>query len=360
MTTDGLPVSIVRGGTSRGVFLRIRDLPREPSERDALCVALIGSPDPLAVDGLGGGASSNSKIMAVDVPEVIAGLPGAKECPDDVDLVTLFVQVDPRRPDVDLSGNCGNLSAAVSAYALSRGLVRGVGERFSVRVWNMNTQAVYELEHVLSGGVLPRSGDFSMPGVLTAGPRIDMRFEAPGGEQTGAALPCGPMSFLPEAGLEASLVDITNPLVLVRAEDLGLPVGATPEELNVRTEVLDRLEVLRKEAGRHMGLPASAAIPRVSCLDHAEGPHEVGVRTTSLGVFHHAIPVTAAIALGGASALGGTLLDECADPTPDGDLLISQPQGTVTTTARASQGRVQSAGIARNARIVADAVVHPA
>ncbi|WP_129358322.1 MULTISPECIES: PrpF domain-containing protein [Micrococcaceae] len=349
-----IPVSIVRGGTSRGVFLRIRDLPRELSEREALCVSLIGSPDPLAVDGLGGGASSNSKIMAVDLPDRITAIPGADKCPDGIDLVTLFAQVDPRSPSVDWSGNCGNLSAAVSAYALDQQLLARSGQRAVVRVWNMNTNSIFELEHDLDGGVLPQSGDFTIPGVPTPGPRIDLRFLAPGGEKTGSVLPCGPMTFLPEAGIEASLVDVTNPLVLIRAADVGLKSCGMPEELNKEPALLERLESIRREAGKLMGLPQSTAIPRVTCLFPAAGTHEVQTRTTSMGVLHHAIPVTGALALGAAAALGGTLLDEFVARAPSGDLVIQQPQGLVTTTAHTHQDHLKSAGIARTARIIMD------
>ncbi|WP_129660564.1 PrpF domain-containing protein [Rothia uropygialis] len=352
--SDKIPVSIVRGGTSRGVFLKIRDLPWEASAREALCLSLIGSPDPLAVDGLGGGASSNSKIMAVDVPDRITAIPGADKCPEGIDLVTLFAQVDPRAPSVDWSGNCGNLSAAVSAYALHQQLLARSGQRSLARVWNMNTNSILELEHDLEGGLLPRGGDFAIPGVATPGPRVDLRFQAPGGEKTGSVLPCGPTTFLTEAGIEASLVDVTNPLVLIRAADVGLESCRMPEVLNKKPALLERLESIRREAGKLMGLPQSTAIPRVTCLFPATRAHEVQTRTTSMGVFHHAIPVTGALALGAVAALGGTLLDEFVAQDPNGDLLIQQPQGLVTTTAHTHQGHLKSAGIARTARIIMD------
>ena len=359
-------LSVVRGGTSRGIFLRARDLPRESAERDALCIELIGSPDPLAVDGLGGGASSNSKIMAVDVPEGIEGLPGAEACPEDVDLVSVFAQVGPSVPDVDWSGNCGNLSSAVSAFALSRGLIRRSGDCATVRVWNLNTASVFELEHALDGGELPRSGDFTIPGAPRPGARIDLRFLAPGGEKTGRALPCGHVLRLPRAGMEVSLVDVTNPVVLVRAADLSVDASQPSAMLNQDAELLDRIEALRQEAGELMGLEPGPANPRVVCLAPSGVEHEVLTRTTSMGVFHHAIPATAAMAVGAAGALGGTLLDEFTRPRSNGDVLIAHPQGTVTVTAQPTMPgdgaaepcgddeavALASVGIARTARVI--------
>lgn len=347
-----IPVSVVRGGTSRGVFLCLRDLPRGLAERDALCVALIGSPDPLAVDGLGGGASSNSKIMAVGLPSEVAGLPQSERCPDDVDLVTMFAQVDVHSASVDWGGNCGNLSAAVSAYALDEGLLDGHGDSAVVRVWNMNTDSVFEVKHPLEHGRLPSSGDFRIPGVQAPAARIDLNFLEPGGEHTGSIFPRGRVTHLPGAGVEVSLLDVINPVVLVRAQDLDADVTQTREQLNQQPILLERLEGLRREAGELMGIQASAAIPRVACVGAGFGAADVQVRMTSMGIFHHAIPVTGALALGAAMELGGTVIDDVFTYESKGDFVISQPSGLVTVTASAHGDGLDSVGLARTARII--------
>jgi 2-methylaconitate cis-trans-isomerase PrpF len=350
--TYEIPVSVVRGGTSRGVFLRVRDLPRDPGARDALCLGLIGGPDPLAVDGLGGGASSNSKVMGVGLPEDLAGLPWEGSCPSGVDLVTVFAQPDVASAAVDWNGNCGNLSAAVSAYALDAGLLEREGERASARVWNANTGAVFLLEHPLEDGRLPRAGEYRMSGAGGPGPRIDLRFLEPGGEKTGSMFPRGRTTELGE-GVRASLVDVSNPLVILDAAEAGVDLALSPAELNADAALLARLEALRREAGERMGVPGSAAVPRVACVAPGTEGAELDVRVTSMGVFHHAVPVTVALALGSAAALGGTVLDAVLPAAPAGETTIRHPKGTVTVTAEPrDEGSLATAGLARTARII--------
>ncbi|WP_165313084.1 PrpF domain-containing protein [Rothia halotolerans] len=351
--TCEIPVSVVRGGTSRGVFLRVRDLPRDPRARDALCVGLIGGPNPLAVDGLGGGASSNSKVMAVGLPEDLGGLPWEGSCPAGVDLVTVFAQPAVGSAAVDWNGNCGNLSAAASAYALDAGLLEREGERASARVWNANTGAVFLLEHPLEGGRLPRTGEYLMSGAGGPGPRIDLRFLEPGGEKTGSVFPQGRTTELGD-GVRASLVDVSNPLVILdAAAEAGVDPALSPAELNADAALLARLEALRREAGERMGVPGSAAVPRVACVAPGTEGAAVDVRVTSMGVFHHAVPVTVALALGSAAALGGTVLDAVLPAEPPGETTIRHPKGTVTVTAETREdGSLVTAGLARTARIV--------
>lgn len=350
--TYEIPVSVVRGGTSRGVFLRISDLPRDAQARDRLCLGLIGSPDPLAVDGLGGGASSNSKVMAVGRPEDLEGLPWQEACPANVDLVTVFAQPAVASASVDWNGNCGNLSAAVSAYALDAGLLERGGERVSVRVWNANTGAVFLVEHPLEDGRLPRTGDYLMSGAGGPGPRVDLKFLEPGGEKTGLVFPEGRVSRLGE-GVRATLVDVSNPLVVLDAAEAGVDPALHPSELNADAELLARIEALRREAGERMGVAGSAAVPRVACVAPGTGGADLDVRVTSMGVFHHAVPVTVALALGSAAALTGTVLDAVLPVPAPGEVTIRHPKGTVTVTAETrGVDSLATAGLARTARIV--------
>ncbi|MDN6386067.1 MAG: hypothetical protein L0J86_00045 [Corynebacterium sp.] len=353
-------VSVMRGGTSRGVFLRLRDLPRDAGARDALCVGLTGGPDPLAVDGLGGGASSNTKVMAVGVPDDLAGLadlPWHGSCPGDVDLVSVFAQPAVDSTTVDWTGNCGNLSAAVSAFALDAGLVGRCGDRTTLRVWNANTGAVFVLDHALEDGRLPRDGDYVMSGAGRPGPRIDLSFLEPGGETTGSVLPLGPVTVL-DGGVRATLVDVTNPLVIVDAHEVGVDVTLSRDELNTDAGMLERIERLRQDAARRMGLPESAVVPKVACVARGArgadgtGAADLDVRVTSMGVVHHAVPATAALALGSAAALPGTVMDAVLPGGTQAETTIRHPKGTVTVLAETADGVLVSAGMARTARTI--------
>jgi 2-methylaconitate cis-trans-isomerase PrpF len=298
----GLDVSIVRGGTSRAVFVNMSDLPA--TGRDELCRKLIGSPDPVAVDGLGGGVSSNSKVMFV----------GPSDSPE-ADLDSLFAQVSPDGPVVDWSGNCGNISAGISAYARAAGMV----DQPTVRVRNLNTGALFELS-----GPDPQT-------------RVDVRFLHPGGEQTGEIFPRGRICQVD--GLEVTLIDVANPVVIVRAAD-------------VADASLERLGRLRVAAGEAMGLAPSPAIPRVALVE-PEGDR-LRVRMTSLGRFHHALPATGILALGAAVALGGTVIDLPAQP----EIVLTHPKGTATVSALVDGDQLEWVALARTARVIMTGEVH--
>lgn len=293
----GLDVSIVRGGTSRAVFVNMSDLP--DTGRDKLCLQLIGAPDPVAVDGLGGGVSSNSKVMFV----------GPSASPD-ADLDNLFAQVAPDAAVVDWSGNCGNISAGIAAYALSEGLI----DALPVRVRNLNTGALFEL--------------------AGTAPRIDVRFLHPGGEQTGEIFPRGRVCEVD--GLEVTLIDVANPIVIVRAADFSL----------------ERLERLRVAAGKAMGLAPSPAIPRVALVEPVG--ERLKVRMTSMGRFHHALPATGILALGAAVALGGTVIDLPAAP----EIVLEHPRGTATVSALVNGDQLEWVALARTARVIMSGRVH--
>lgn len=338
-----LPVALIRGGTSRAAFLRLSDLPESPADRDRLCLNLIGSPDSQAVDGLGGGVSSNSKVMFVGTP---AEHP---DCPAGMDLVSMFAQVSPAEPAVDWSGNCGNISSAVSDFALHRGLLDASGDRFTCRVWNANTDSILELSHPLVHGRLPDVGDFHLDGVDTDGARIDVRFLHPGGEKTGAILPHGARTVLPDSGLEVSLVDIANPIVMLRAGDLGVDPTRSSAELNADAGLLGRLEAIRREAAGLLGL-SGPVLPRVAMIGSGD---PAPVVMTSVGRVHHALPATGILALGGAIALGGTVADR---PAASGTVL-RHPKGTATVSAAVSDGALDWVALARTARIIMDGTV---
>ncbi|MDO5513417.1 PrpF domain-containing protein [Corynebacterium sp.] len=304
-----VPVTIARGGTSRAVFLPMSALPATQAARDALCLRLIGSPDPQAVDGLGGGVSSNSKVMFVGPSER-------------ADLETLFAQVSPTEAVVDWSGNCGNISSAVLHYARHTGLFAGD----SARVWNLNSQALFEL--------------------VLVDDRVDMRFLDPGGEKCGTLFPAGRRCQVD--GLEVSLIDVANPIVITRAADVGVDPALGMAALNADAELLARLERLRVAAGEAMGLEPSKVIPRVAMVAPGE---DLRVVMTSVGRIHHALPGTGILALAGAVALGGTVIDDVLEGRRDA-VTLQHFKGDVEVSARADGEELAWVALPRTARIL--------
>ena len=246
----------MRGGTSRCLVFHERDLPAPGPERDAILSAALGSPDPYGrqLDGLGGGISSLSKACII----------GPSSHPDaDVDYT--FAQVDVKSSTVDYAGNCGNCSSAVGPFAIDEQIVRAADGEARVRIHNTNTKKIIVARVPVRDGEAEIAGDFELAGVAGRGARIALDFLEPGGAGTGRLLPTGRARDSVE-GVEASLVDATNPFVWVRASDLGLTGTETPQAIDADRRLMDRLEAIRVEAARRMGIPGSAAVPKVGVV----------------------------------------------------------------------------------------------
>lgn len=359
-----LPVAIVRGGTSKGVFLHLGLLPGDPAERDRLLLRLMGSPDPMQLDGLGGTHSSTSKVMAVGP----AGEPGA-----DVDY--LFAQVAVDEAVVDLTGNCGNLTAAVGHYAIDEGMVPGLvppGPATTVvRLRNLNTGVVIRATiPVTPNGRAAWEGDTVIDGVPGSGAPIVTDYLDPAGSVTGKLFPTG-VRTEELGGHPASIVDVSSPYVFVAAAAFGLTGHEAPAELNGRAELLVELEGLRAEAGRRIGV-SSRAIPRLVLV--AEG-RDLRVLATSMGRVHHAVPMTGALCIGAAARLPGTVVHDVTasaancgasaqHPAPDATdrhrsvVRIEHPKGAVEATVELDGDRVASAGVVRTARRLLTGTAH--
>src|SRR5204863_3832338 len=218
MTQRKIPAVYMRGGTSRCLVFHDKDLPRSGPARDRILLSALGSPDPYGrqLDGLGGGISSLSKACIIGPPSH----PGA-----DVDYT--FAQVDVKNPVVDYQGNCGNCSSAVGPFAIDERLVPGVAGETRVRIHNTNTRKLIVAHVPVKDGEAAVEGDFELAGVPGRGARIALDFLDPGGAGSGRLLPTGNPRDVVD-GIEASLVDATNPVVFVRAKDLGLAGIETP------------------------------------------------------------------------------------------------------------------------------------
>src|SRR5712692_4769335 len=249
MTQARVRAVYMRGGTSRCLVFHEGDLPAAGPERDYILLAALGSPDPYGrqLDGLGGGISSLSKACIIG--------PGTRP---DADVDYTFAQVEVRRPVVDYKGNCGNCSSAVGPFAIDEGLVPAVAPETIVRIHNTNTKKLIVAHVPVRDGEAAVEGDFALPGVPGTGARIALDFVDPGGAVTGRLLPTGKAREEID-GVQASIVDATNPMVFVRASDLGLTGTETPTEMDADAKLVARLEKLRVEAGQRMGVTGSAA-----------------------------------------------------------------------------------------------------
>ncbi len=373
MSQTRIRAAWMRGGTSKGLFVLAEDLPEDTAMRDALLVRAMGSPDPYGkqIDGLGGASSSTSKVIVVS--------PSSR---DDADVDYWFGQVPINGTTIDWSGNCGNLTAAVAPFALQRGLVNAPthGEAH-VRLWQGNLGKHIHARVPVDDGQPVESGTFMLDGVAHPGAAITLNFLDPGGADDGSMLPTGQavdtLVLADGSTVCASLVNAGNPLVLVSAEALGIDCSATQAQLNADAALLDRCEQIRLAGALAMGLAGSTAeaaarqhTPKLAFMApaaafvSADGRHfsdtdtDVLTRVLSMGVFHHAIPGTAAIAVAAAACIPGTIVARQLAAEPTGPLRIGHPSGRteVGATVRMVDGRrtLDSAVMRRSARMLMD------
>ncbi len=337
----------MRGGTSRAIVFHEKDLPEDRAERDAIFLKALGSPDPNGrqLDGLGGGVSSLSKIAVV--------APSGRK---DADVDFTFAQVGVTDETVDYVGTCGNISSAVGPFAVDEGLVRVNEETATVRIFNTNTGKTYHARFPVVEGAAGVNGEFELPGVSGAGAQITLEFMDPGGAATGKLLPSGNAvdTFEIEGvgSIEASMVDATNPMVFVRAKDLGLTGGEGPGLIDAQVEVMVNLEQIRAEAAVRMGLARDRreasesvqAVPKVVLvappLEYIDLKGEIiaaedcdiAARIISMGKTHRAFALTGAMCLAVAARIPGTVVHEAARGGA-GDIRLGHPSGVQTINA---------------------------
>lgn len=353
MSQETLPAVLMRGGTSKGVFLHTRDLPPPGPERDAVVLDIMGSPDPMQLDGLGGTYSSTSKVIVVE--------PGSGG--DDV--TYWFAQVGVDRPVVDWSGNCGNLTSAVGPFAVDEGMVAAVEPVTTLRLRNGNTGVAVSAEVQVREGRARYDGEHMVPGVPRPGAPVATRYLDPGGAVFGTVLPTGgPTVTVPGPtgdAVEVSIVDVAHPTAFVHAKALGIAIAdASPPVLNGDQDLLDRLELFRGACAVALGRVSdardaaarSAIVPRLAVVDAPVGDdHDIMAVGVSMGKVHHALPMTAALCLGAAVRLPGTVPDALARGGTDETVRIRHPKGVVELLADVTpEGEVRSVGAVRTAR----------
>ncbi|WP_369914408.1 2-methylaconitate cis-trans isomerase PrpF [Xanthomonas sp. NCPPB 3005] len=379
-----IPATYMRGGTSKGVFFRLQDLPAAAqlpgAARDALLLRVIGSPDPYAkqIDGMGGATSSTSKAVIV--------APSARA---DHDVDYLFGQVAIDRPFVDWSGNCGNLSAAVGPFAIAAGLVDAAriphDGTATVRIWQANIGKTILAQVPIVAGAVQESGDFELDGVTFPAAEIQLDFLDPAADEDGADGAMFPTGNLvdtldvPGVGsFEATLINAGIPTIFLDAQALGYRGTELQDAINGDAQALARFEMIRAYGALRMGLIArleDAATrqhtPKVAFVappaDYvassgkpvAAADIDLLVRAMSMGKMHHAMMGTAAVAIGTAAAIPGTLVNRAAGGGARQAVRFGHPSGTLRVGAEAQQQgdgqwSVTKAIMSRSARVLMD------
>ncbi len=376
-----IPAAYMRGGTSKGVFFRLQDLPvtaQAPgAARDALLLRVIGSPDPYGkqIDGMGGATSSTSKTVILSTSSK-----------PDHDVDYLFGQVSIDQAFVDWSGNCGNLSAAVGPFAIGTGLVDpsrlprdGVA---TVRIWQANIAKTIIAHVPMTNGAVQETGDFELDGVTFPAAEVRLEFMDPAAEEEGAGGAMFPTGNLvddldvPGVGmLKATLINAGIPTIFVNAEAIGYTGTELQDAINADARALAMFETIRAHGAVRMGLikhideaatrqhtPKVAYVARPTDYASSSGKRvaasdiDLLVRALSMGKLHHAMMGTAAVAIGTAAAIPGTLVNLAAGGGARTAVRFGHPSGTLRVGAEASQVKgewvVTKAIMSRSARVL--------
>jgi 2-methylaconitate cis-trans-isomerase PrpF len=374
---------IMRGGTSKAVFLKENDLPADPGRRKKIILGIFGSPDKRQIDGLGGADPLTSKLAIIGPPLADPRAAGTH-------LTYTFGQVEIEHPEIDFLSLCGNISSAVGAFAVYEGLVAATAPITTVRAYNTNLNRVLNIEVPVEGNRPLERGDFVVPGVPGTGARILVDFADTAGAACGALLPTGnsiDRLDVPGFGtIEASLVDIGNAHVFIRARDVGLIGTETAAEIDAKSDLRDLLERIRGAAAFRMKMikdPSrskieSPATPILGMLSPpADYRNEIGSNTVKAGdvdlvsrlmfmqQMHKTYAGTSTVCTGVASRITGTIVHEMTRPeTLDRDVVrIGHPAGIIGTETRVELNgnnyAVRRATLGRTARRIMEGYVYP-
>lgn len=376
-----IPATYMRGGTSKGVFFRMQDLPEAAQvpgpSRDALLMRVIGSPDPYEkqIDGLGGATSSTSKTVIL-----------SKSSRPDHDIDYLFGQVSIDKAFVDWSGNCGNLSAAVGPFGIANGLVdakRVPQDGIAVvRIWQANIGKTIVAHVPMTDGQVQETGDFELDGVTFPAAEVALEFMDPAAEQEGAAgalLPTGNLVddlVVPGVGtFKATMINAGIPTIFINAQDIGYTGTELQTDINSDAKALAMFETIRaygavrmglidhiEEAGTRQHTPKVAFVAKpldyVSSSAKAVKAEDIDllVRALSMGKLHHAMMGTAAVSIATAAAVPGTLVNIAAGGGKLDTIRFGHPSGTLRVGAQAEQANgewiVKKVVMSRSARVL--------
>ncbi|TCL35556.1 hypothetical protein EV210_11119 [Anaerospora hongkongensis] len=370
-----VPAVLMRGGTSKGAYLMMSDLPEDPVLRDQVILSIYGSPDARQISGIGGADPLTSKVALI--------APSSRE---GVDVDYTFGYVGIKEAVVDYEGNCGNMSSAVGPFAIAKGLVPAEEPITRVRIYNTNTSKVIEASVPVKDGEVISEGDYAIAGVPGTGAKISLNFLNSAGSKTGKLLPTG--NVVDEITLNSgkkvrvSLVDAANPAVFIKAEDIGLTGKELPVDTETNPAILEIMEDIRTSAAVMMGLAksketASSAVPKVAFVaapaDYLTTNGEMVkaqetdllARTKALAVMHKTYAVTGGICLATAACIEGTVVNEVVSPQAreSGEIRIGHPSGILEVFVNLKkllngEWDLLQAGVCRTAKPIMEGLVY--
>jgi hypothetical protein len=349
-----IPCVLMRGGTSRGPYFLASDLPSDPAKRDAVLLAVMGSPHQLQVDGIGGSNTLTSKVAIVSP---------SRQKGADVDY--LFAQVSVNEAFVDTKPNCGNMLAGVGPFAIETGLVKPQGPTTLVRIYNVNTESLIEAIVQTPGGAVQYEGSTRIDGVGDPAAPIKLTFLDALGAVTGKLLPTG-SALDTIQGVEATCIDMAMPLLIMAAEDFGKTGRETPAELDADRAMMQKIESIRLEAGKRMGMGdvSKLVVPKPALMSRPAQGGNIASRYFTPHACHKAHAVTGALAVATAAVLPGTVANRFVEPKgfSGGVLAIEHPTGKIevdlVTRRNGGAPVVERASFVRTARRIFDGHVH--
>jgi 4-oxalomesaconate tautomerase len=351
----GVRCTMLRGGTSRGLFFEAGDLPADAAERNDLLLRLMGTPDPRQIDGLGGSTSLTSKVAVVS----------RSEHPD-ADVDYLFLQLGVDAATISDQQNCGNILAGVGPFAVERGLVPAVDGETSVRIRMVNSSSIAIASFPTPGGQVEYRGDVAIAGVPGTAAPVVLAFTDTEGSATGALLPTGQVRDTIE-GVEATCVDNGMPVVVALAGSFGLTGYETYGELAADTDLLERIDAFRRKAGQLMGLGdvSASSVPKTALLAPARDGGQVSTRSFIPMQPHTSIGVLAAVSVATGMLLPGAVGHELTAEWPAGtsQVDVEHPTGhllvDVVVDPSVTPPRVIRSGVVRTARKLFDGTAFP-
>ncbi|MGL5114834.1 MAG: 4-oxalomesaconate tautomerase, partial [Beijerinckiaceae bacterium] len=354
MGLRGIRCMMMRGGTSKGAYFLADDLPQPQAARDALLLAIMGSPDPRQIDGLGGAHPLTSKVAIV-----------SRSAEPGIDVDFLFAQVGVDKPMVDTTPNCGNILAGVAPFAIERGLIGAAGETTSVRVRTVNTGTVADLLIQTPGGRVNYEGSARIDGAPGTAAPITVTFLEAEGSVCGTLLPTGNSVDIID-GVRCTLIDNGMPVIVMKAADFGRSGHEPRGQLDRDMDLKERIEAIRLKAGPMMNLGdvSAKAVPKICLVSEPRAGGSLATRSFIPHECHASIGVFAAVTVATAAALPGTPASEVVTmPTGrERQIVVEHPTGefTVNLTVGGSAERpaIERAGLLRTARVLFDGIAY--
>ena len=352
MATDlmqhSIPFLFMRGGTSRGPYFNAADLPEDRDELSKVLIAIVGAGHPLNIDGLGGGNAVTTKVAML-----------SRSRHPDAEIDYFFAQVAVDKPLVDYGPTCGNILAGVGPAAIEMGLMQAGGDTTCVRVHAVNTGSIVEAEVLTPGGMVQYDGTTAIDGVPGTAAPVSLTFHDVVGSRTGAMFPTGCSREIID-GVEVSCVDVAMPMMIARATDFGLTGYESQEALDKNSALFAKMEAMRIQAGRRMGLGdvTRSVVPKIGLIASPRAAGNVAARYFMPWKAHPTLAVTGSQCLAACILAPETVAEGIVNPVdgPQTRILIEHPAGTMevrTSFSRKNGFKFHSAGLTRTARLIA-------